>query len=137
MKPVLAFALAAILPLSVQAEGMTLTVEGIRNDQGNVLIAIFDQALAFEQLQFEQAVDWASISARKGAVTTGFPALTDGPYAVFLFHDENGDEDLNMTGEVLLEGVGASGAPDPQDVPSFPEAAVPPGAVRVTLHYDW
>lgn len=40
----------ATLPHVTQAEGVTLTVEGLRNDRGNVLIAVFDQARAFDRL---------------------------------------------------------------------------------------
>ncbi len=128
--------LAALWPLSAWAQGVTLTVDGLRNDQGTVLVAVFDTARAFDRLQFAKAVDLAAIPARTGTVTHHFPALTAGPYAIFLFHDENDDQDLNHTGDTLLEGVGASGAPNPDDDPDFADAAFAPGPVRVVVHYD-
>lgn len=126
----------AILPAIAQAQGITLTVEGVRNDRGYVLIAVFDKAHAFDQLRFAKAVDFAEVPARKGEVVALFPRLTAGPYAIFLFHDENGDEDLNYTSTAWLEGIGATGAPNPEDEPSFEDAAVLSGPVRVKLHYD-
>lgn len=132
---VLAFC-AATLSQAALADGVTLTVEGLRNNRGNVLVAVFDQARAFDGLRFEKAVDYAEIPARKGQVTHTFPRLTSGPYAIFLFHDENGDEDINYQGNTLLEGIGASGAPNREDDPSFAQAAFPPGPVRVRVHYD-
>ena len=137
MKHLTIFAiLIACLPLSAMAEGITLTVDGLRNARGNVLIMVFDQARAFNQLQLENAVGYAEIPARKGRVTHHFAALNAGPYAIFLFHDENGDEDLNHQGNSLLEGLGASGAPNPDDNPVFSQAAFPPGPVTVKIHYD-
>ena len=126
----------ATLPYAVQAEGVSLTVEGLRNDRGNVLIAVFDQARAFDRLQFEKAVAFAEVPARTGQVKHQCPTLTSGPYAIFLFHDENGDEDINHQGNTLLEGIGASGAPNPEDEPSFAQASFLPGPVRVRVHYD-
>ena len=55
------------------------------------------------------------------------------PYAIFVFHDESGDIDLNISGTRLLEGVGASGGPNRDDDPDFAKAPVGPGYVR--LHY--
>ncbi len=128
--------LAVTFPLAAQAQGLDLTVEGVRNDQGAILVLVFDQAEAFDQLDYLNAVDYAEIPARAGTVSHRFPNLTTGPYAVFLFHDENSDQDLNYSATSLLEGVGATGAPGSEDDPSFEEAAVPPGPVTVTLHYD-
>jgi uncharacterized protein (DUF2141 family) len=132
----LAAILAVAIPVSSLGDGVSLTVEGLRNGRGVVLVAVFDNARAFDRLQFENAVDFAEVPARKGTVTHDFPTLTSGPYAVFLFHDENGDEDINHWGDTLLEGIGASGAPNPQDDPGFAQASFPPGPVRVRVHYD-
>ena len=129
-------AMAAFFPASGMAQGISLTIEGLRNDRGHVLIAVFDQARAFNRLRFDKAVDFAQVPARRGEVLHRFPDLTAGPYAIVLFHDENDDGDLNHQGNRLLEGLGASGAPNPEDDPGFAQAAVPPGPVRVHIHYD-
>jgi len=118
------------------SQGLTLTVDGVRNDNGAVLVLIFDQEAAFERLQYRKAVAFAEVPARAGQVVHTFPDLNTGPYAIFLFHDENGDEDLNYSGDYLLEGVGASGAPNPEDNPSFAQASVIPGNITVCIHYE-
>lgn len=117
-------------------DGLDVTVDGVRNAKGNILIVVFDDANAYNTLNIWKAADYAEIPAREGQVRHEFSGLTKGPYAVFLFHDENGDEDLNATATRLLEGVGASGAPNPQDEPDFAAASVWPGTVLVRVHYD-
>lgn len=133
----LPFPLAAFLTLSAPAfsEGIQLTIEGVRNNAGNVLVLVFDNAKDYEALNYWNAVGYAEISAQTGIVRHNFSALNEGPYAVFLFHDENGDEDLNTRGNHLLEGVGGSGAPNREDDPNFSQASVLPGKVTVGVHY--
>lgn len=126
----------AILPLGALAEGVTLTVEGLRNDRGEVLVAVFDQAEAFDRLDFDKVIDFAEIPAHMGQVVHQFPALTLGPYAIFLFHDENSDQDLNFGGTTLLEGLGASGAANSGDDPDFSAASFPSGPVPIKVHYE-
>lgn len=117
-------------------EGLTVSADGLRNSNGKVLIIIFDKARAFETLAVSKAIDIAEVPAKKGSVRHNFTKLKKGPYAIFLFHDENGDDDLNATATKLLEGVGASGAPTPQDSPDFAAASVWPGKVSVRVHYQ-
>lgn len=130
-----AFALMA-LATPVAADGLNVTVDGIRNAKGNIVILVFDDARAFDGLDVWSAIDYAQIPSRKGSVSHAFSDLNAGPYAVLLFHDENKDEDLNMTATKLLEGVGATGAPNPEDEPDFKAASVWPGDIRVRIHYD-
>ncbi len=130
-----AFALMA-LATPAAADGLNVTVDGIRNAKGNIVILVFDNARAFDSLDVWSAIDYAQIPSRKGSVSHEFAMLNAGPYAVLLFHDENKDQDLNMTATNLLEGLGATGAPHPEDEPDFNAASVWPGDVRVRIHYD-
>lgn len=133
----IAFGLWAVMSASAaMGQGLNLTVENVRNDTGAIVVLVFDNATAFESLDHEGAVDFAEIPAAPGRVRHDFPNLTGGPYAVILFHDENGDWDVNYTDERWLEGVGATGAPNPEDLPDFRQASVWPGPVTVVLHYD-
>ena len=118
------------------AQGLNLTVDGIRNAKGSVLVLVFDDARAFEQLDWMNAVQFADIPARSGRVSHRFADMTGGPYAVFVLHDENGDQDLNYSGERLLEGIGATGVTTSTPYPNFAQAAVWPGNVSVRLYYD-
>ncbi len=124
-----------IFPLGAAAEGIDLTVSGVRSDVGQALVAVFDSAQAFDRLDFEKVAGFAALPAQRGSLAHHFTGLNAGPYAIFLFHDENSDEDLNVRGWTLLEGIGASGADAPGDEPSFAEAAFAPGPVTVKLHY--
>jgi uncharacterized protein (DUF2141 family) len=130
-----AFALMA-LATPAAADGLNVTVDGIRNANGNIVILIFDDARAFDNLDVWSAIDYAQIPSRKGSISHEFSDLNAGPYAVLLFHDENKDEDLNMTATKLLEGLGSTGASNPEDEPDFKAASVWPGDVRVRIHYD-
>ncbi|MES0827391.1 DUF2141 domain-containing protein [Ruegeria sp. SCP11] len=105
--PVLAL-LALAAP--ADADGLNVTVDGIRNAKGNIVILVFDDARAFDSLDVWSAIDYSQIPSRKGSVSHEFADLNAGPYAVLLFHDENKDEELNMTATRLLEGVGSTGA---------------------------
>ncbi|GLQ27958.1 DUF2141 domain-containing protein [Sulfitobacter pacificus] len=116
--------------------GINLIVEGVRNEHRNILVLVFDNAAGFETLNYETVVDIAEIKAQSGSVRYTFGQLNEGPYAIFLFHDENGDDDLNTKGGRLLEGIGATGAPNRNDEPDFMGASVMPGNVTVRLHYD-
>lgn len=126
----------AILSQPTLAQGVSLTVEGLRNGKGNVLVFVFDHPRAFDNLYVESAIDYAEIPARKGTVAHHFKSLNAGPYAIFVLHDENKDQDLNYSGNAFLEGIGASGAPNPEDNPGFADAAFTPGPVKVRVHYD-
>ncbi len=118
------------------ADGLNLTVQGVRNTQGSVQVLIFDDAKSFERLRWQNAVGYAEIPAQVGNISQDFPELRRGPYAIFVFHDENEDQDLNTSGERLLEGVGASGSsPDASEL-DFRDAAVRPGDVTIRLFYD-
>ena len=118
------------------AQGLTVNVESLSNNRGNVIVLVFDDARAFDRLNYFRAADYAEVPARRGALQVRFPGLTSGPYAVFLFHDEDGDQDVGYRNGRLQEGIGATGAPNPDDAPSIAEAAVLPGNARVIVHYD-
>ncbi|WP_170406436.1 DUF2141 domain-containing protein [Ruegeria arenilitoris] len=131
-----AFAVMALLATPAAADGLNVTVDGIRNAKGNIVILVFDDARAFDSLDVWSAIGYAQIPSRKGSVSHAFANLNAGPYAVLLFHDGNKDENLNMTATKLLEGLGSTGAPNPEDEPDFKAASVWPGDVRVRIHYD-
>jgi uncharacterized protein (DUF2141 family) len=132
---ILALPLALTLASPAIAEGLTVSVQGVKNARGNILIFVFDNAQAFETLDVWEAVDFTSVRAKKGLVRQRFSKLRKGPYAVFLFHDENRDQRLNATQNQLFEGVGSSGAPKPGDEPDFNAASVDTGETTVIVHY--
>ena len=128
---------ATAAPLVDVSDGPSLSVEitGLRNASGQVIVLVFDEEGAFADFDYRKAVGYDEIDAVRGGVKAAFSDLETGPYAVMVFHDENGDRDLNLEGELPLEGFAISGAADAYDAPSFRQAAVASGAVRLKLHY--
>ena len=136
LKRIAGVAAASMIATPAFADGLKLTIEGIRNMNGSVVVLVFDEKRAFERLNWREAIQYADIPARAGSLSHNFPDLTAGPYAIFVFHDENGDQDLNYNDERFLEGVGASGATMQTPEPTFAEASVMPGDVTVRIFYS-
>ena len=119
----------------VTHNGLMVEVRGVRNAKGQVIVTIYDNAAALARYDDEDYVDYKIVPAAEGTVFADFPALTEGPYAVSIFHDENGDLKFGMDGFTPLEGYGTSGAVGPYDEPPFDRAAVSPGAVKIEMFY--
>lgn len=99
-------------------------VEGIRNDQGSVLVALFDQEQGFPG---DHARSRRRHLARiqGGKASFKLTGLSPGTYALALVHDENGNEkmDRNFLG-IPKEGFGFSNNPKVRfGPPSFKAAA--------------
>jgi len=92
------FAAAAALCLSAPALGqpaaapaghtLTVTIEGVRSGKGNLMIALLKADPAAGVAKQAGA---AMVPAQPGVGTATFAGLSDGAYAVQLFHDEDGD----------------------------------------------
>jgi uncharacterized protein (DUF2141 family) len=83
-------------------------INGLRNDKGLVLCAIFSSPEAFPK-RSEGAIAHAKSEISELHATCQFSGLAPGKYAVSVFHDENsnGRLDTNFIG-IPREGVGAS-----------------------------
>jgi len=140
MRNIVTMAALALAISSVPSFGLSqtldLTVSGIRNANGNIIVILFDEQYPFDNLLVEQAAAFAEFPAAPGKITHRLTGLGQGPFAIFLFHDENEDEDINFSGNRLLEGIGASGAHRIEDEPTFTEAAVDAGPVNVQVFYE-
>lgn len=118
---VLTFGALAAVPTTAQtvpanaantAQKVTLTVSisGVRNDKGQVLIWVWNGPDGFPK-KGDKSYKVAAIDAKKavdGTVTTTFE-LSPGNFAVTTLHDENknGEMDTNAFG-IPKEGYGAS-----------------------------
>ena len=142
--------LASQIPVSTAAEysersgtidsvtrdtGLQVEITHVRNDQGKVIVLVFDDEGAYNEYDYNRAVAYAETAASTGTVEARFPELDAGPYAIALWHDENGDYDLNMDGDIPLEGYGTSGAKTMYDEPTFRQASVNRGRVAVRMFY--
>ena len=83
-------------------------IDGLRNDKGQVLCALFSSAADFPK-NSDKAIAHAKSRISEGHAVCEFPGVIPGRYAVSVFHDENsnGKMDTNFVG-IPREGVGAS-----------------------------
>jgi uncharacterized protein (DUF2141 family) len=83
-------------------------IDGVRNDKGQVMCALFSSAADFPK-HSDKAVARAQSSISDRRAICDFPGVAPGTYAISVFHDENsnGKMDTNFMG-IPREGVGAS-----------------------------
>ena len=121
--PLISVALMSIAAAAHSAE-LRLTVDGIRSEQGKVMVALHapKSGVSFPNGAGAVAAQWRA--ARNGALEFVFTELPAGRFAIAVFHDENGALDTNMLG-IPKEGYAfsenARGFAGP---PSFDAAAV-------------
>ena len=96
-------------PPAGRAAGVALTVRvtGLRNDRGQVAVALFDSAAHFPKQERALRGQVVRIAGKRAQVT--FRDLQPGTYAVAILHDENQNQkmDFNFLG-MPLEGYGFS-----------------------------
>nr|WP_294554125.1 DUF2141 domain-containing protein [uncultured Rhodopila sp.] len=116
------------------AANLTVTVTGIRSNQGRIVVAICDEA------NFPKGACpyHGEAPARIGQVTVRVPGLPAGTWAAAVYHDEIGDQPIKYG----LLGAPKQGFGFSRDArmrfgpPRFADAAFSPGdSVTVPLHY--
>ena len=115
-------------------------IEGLHNDKGQVVCALFADADDFPK-KMDRAVAHTAAPIAAQHATCEFPNVAAGVYAIAVFHDENsnGKLDANWLG-IPREGVGASNNPKPRmGPPKFAAAKFQySGAsmdLPITMHY--
>ena len=109
--------------LSLGQNQLIVEVEGVRSSDGNISIAVYNKADGF--LKFENALLSDSTKASQGKTELLIPSLPNGEYALAVFHDENGNDELdtNWLG-IPREPIGFSkGHMKTFGPPSFKECA--------------
>lgn len=117
---------------------LTVSVEGVRSDQGQVKLMLFDREDGFRKESKARQV--LALSARTGQVEAEFRELPPGQYAVVAYHDENGDGRLNLRfGMFPKEGYGLSNNPKVIGPPRYKDSAfgVPPSAKRIGISLSY
>lgn len=125
---------------STQASQIRVEIEGLRNDEGQVMCALFSSAEGFPK-DFDKAVAHAKGGISHEQASCEFPGISAGTYAVSVFHDQNsnGKMDTNFMG-IPREGVGASNnATGHFGPPKFSAAAFqfPGGQVDLKIHVNY
>lgn len=105
-----ALAIAALLlavPAGAEATSVvTVAAGGLRNDDGQVVCALFDSGKGFPDGKHALKGDVVQVQSRGGVCR--FTGVAPGTYAVALFHDENKDKVLNTFLGIPREGFGFS-----------------------------
>ncbi len=121
-------ALGISIAAPAAAGDLEIRIGGISNGDGRVMVAVFDAAERFMGEETQTAA--LMLPARKGMVRAVIGDLPAGIYAISVYHDANGNQELdtNMLG-MPREGYGfsndARGIAGP---PSFQAAAFEIGA---------
>lgn len=140
-----------LLAVPAVAAELRLTINGIRSDNGEVLIALYDNAAGFKSAIGHAAkrglvpdsgrLIGTAIRAKRGAQSTVFTQLPPTRYAAIVIHDEDDDGrlDENALG-VTTEGYGfGNDAQGLLSAPSFEAAAITIGnadvSTSITLIY--
>ena len=111
MRPGLGFILSLLISSSLFAADIHVKITDIRNDVGNIRLAIFDQAPAFPtkpELAVQKVV--LPIQKSEDSYTSAhtFTDLAPGTYAISLIHDENLNGEFDMVFFQPTEGYGTS-----------------------------
>lgn len=80
-------------PFSTTQEQLTVKVNGIINDQGNIVIGIYNTDGSFPK--YFNVYQGQIIAAKKGSIVVSFTDLPEGKYAIALWHDENNNKKLD------------------------------------------
>jgi uncharacterized protein (DUF2141 family) len=110
----------AIAPFATaqQAAKVTVTVNNVANATGTIRGSLCPDPDVFARTACPNAVD-ASAPAAAGAVELSFTGVTPGTYGLAVFHDEDGDGQINVFSDAFAFGNNAKDLP-----PIFDTAAL-------------
>jgi len=110
----------ALLASTLVAQKLVVKIENVKDDQGQVAVALFNNGGDFPKNRFQGKMT----PAKKGEVEVVFENLPAGEYAISILHDANKNEkmDSNLLG-MPKEGYGFSNnAMGTMGPPSFEKA---------------
>lgn len=92
---------------AAEPTSLDLSITGLRNLKGNVLICLTANAKAFPDCAKDAQAHKAVVPAAK-AGSVHFAGLAPGIYAIALIHDENGNGKMDFAIMIPREGFGFS-----------------------------
>ena len=124
--------------LHAEEARLVVTLQGVRDDVGNLRVSIYRDPETFRKE--DKAVQIVSLAATKGEAKLAFDRLPPGRYAIMAYHDENSDQKLNLRfGMFPIEGYGLSNNPKVMGPPKFADSAfdvsAPESATSINLSY--
>lgn len=121
---VLLLCLLSVCSVNASTQKVTIQITGIREQKGNVIIGIYDDAELFGRDGSE--IRKLSVPVDSEKVTVTMEGLKEGEYAFAVVHDKNGNGkcDYNMLG-IPKESFGFSNNVRPKwKIPSFNDVKV-------------
>jgi uncharacterized protein (DUF2141 family) len=93
IRVILLLALLALPAQAALASKITVTMDGVHSDRGQVMVGLFAKAEGFPDGDY--ADKWLKVPAQTKPITVVFDGLVPGRYAVGAYHDENGNGKLD------------------------------------------
>ena len=122
MKAEILSVLLVLASSSALAAEVQVVVRGVKHDQGTVKAALYSDPATFRKEDKALAVQ--AQPARTGEQTFAFPGVAAGRYAVVVYHDENGNGQMDrFLGMIPTEGYGLSNNPEVSGPPQFEPSA--------------
>lgn len=124
VKSIIFIALLACVSINSYAQNkytVSVTVKGIQQRTGKILATISNDANSFPQ---SGGIKSATAEVTKeGEITLKFEGMLEGKYAIVLYQDLNGDNKLDMNGQMLAEPFGFSNLTMLMGPPNFEQCA--------------
>lgn len=108
--------------LAKAQNNLEVKIDNIKNDNGDILIGLYDDGHNFPR----KTTDGKIVKASKDGVTVSFHDLKPGLYAISVLHDENSNKDMDQSKiGIPKEGFGFSNnAKSSFGPPSFEKAKI-------------
>lgn len=88
------FLLFLLLPfLAFSQHQLSVNVTGVKTSEGKISVAVYNTSEGF--LKFDKVYMSNSVTAEKGTTQLIITDLTEGEYALAVFHDKNGNNELD------------------------------------------
>jgi uncharacterized protein (DUF2141 family) len=108
---ILAHSIALPSTASLKKGNLTITVDGLKNQKGQLCMSLFKSNRGFPS-DSKKAVQGKCTKISGGSVVINFSNLNPGSYAVAAIHDANSDKNLNRNYlGIPIEGFGFSRNP--------------------------
>lgn len=134
MKPIrLALALFLLTGAAARAGDLTIRVDDVKAEQGQIMVALYDSADGF----LKRSIKAAAAPATAGSTTVVIGDVPAGEYGIALYHDANanGKMDSNPMGMPTEDFAFSNNARGNMGPPSFAHAkfTVPQAGAVVTV----
>ncbi|GGD51823.1 hypothetical protein GCM10011514_15060 [Emticicia aquatilis] len=115
------FAFTSTITFAQNKYSVTVTIKGIQQRTGKILATISNDENSFPQ---GGGIKSATAEVTKeGEVTLKFEGMLEGKYAIVLYQDLNGDNKLDMNGQMPAEPFGFSNVTMLMGPPNFEQCA--------------